>query len=90
MSTATLLRVILETGRTHQIRAHLEAIGLPIIGDPLYGTSAGINLDRQFLHAARLSFDHPIDGQRVDLRSQLPDDLELALAEARTMPGPTS
>ena len=78
----TLLRVRLETGRTHQIRAHLQAIGLPVVGDPVYGTPGGCGLDRQFLHAARLSFDHPVTGERVDVVSPLPEDLEHALTVA--------
>ncbi|MFM8884343.1 MAG: RluA family pseudouridine synthase [Solirubrobacterales bacterium] len=79
---ATLLRVTLETGRTHQIRAHLAAIGLPVAGDPEYGTPGALGLDRQFLHAARLAFAHPSGGE-VDVSSPLPADLEEALARAR-------
>ncbi|MBX5440595.1 MAG: RluA family pseudouridine synthase [Solirubrobacteraceae bacterium] len=82
----TLLRVRLETGRTHQIRVHLEAIGHPVVGDPVYGPRppvAGIELGRQFLHAARLAFDHPADGRRVEVVSELPGDLRAALAAAR-------
>ena len=56
----TLLRVRLETGRTHQIRAHLLAIGHPVAGDPEYGTAGRHGLERQFLHAARLAFPHPV------------------------------
>ena len=56
---ATLLRVRLETGRTHQIRVHLQAIGHPVCGDPDYGTAGLYGLSRQFLHAARLAFPHP-------------------------------
>lgn len=70
-----LLRVQLETGRMHQIRVHLAAIDLPVIGDPVYGRSAA-GLDRQFLHAARLAFPHPITGERIDLESELPSDLQ--------------
>ncbi len=80
---ATLLRVRLETGRTHQIRAHLKAIGHPVIGDPVYGTPGGYGLDRQFLHAERLAFTHPATGAPIDVRSPLPEDLERALALAR-------
>jgi 23S rRNA pseudouridine1911/1915/1917 synthase len=69
-----LLDVRLETGRTHQIRVHLAAIGLPVVGDPLYGVP-GPGLDRQFLHAARLAFPHPISGERVETESPLPPDL---------------
>jgi 23S rRNA pseudouridine1911/1915/1917 synthase len=79
----TLLRVALETGRTHQIRVHLAAIGLPVAGDPVYGRPGELGLERQFLHAERLSFEHPITGEQVDVRSPLPADLEAALAAAR-------
>jgi 23S rRNA pseudouridine1911/1915/1917 synthase len=78
-----LLRVHLETGRTHQIRVHLAAIGLPVVGDPVYGAPEPA-LRRQFLHAARLAFDHPVTGRRVEVVSPLPADLEGALALART------
>ncbi|HEY0388339.1 MAG TPA: RluA family pseudouridine synthase [Gaiellales bacterium] len=79
----TLLDVELETGRTHQIRVHLQAIGIPVVGDPVYGHGAELGLARQFLHAARLRFDHPVTGEQVDVRSALPDDLQAALAAAR-------
>jgi 23S rRNA pseudouridine1911/1915/1917 synthase len=79
-----LLRVTLETGRTHQIRVHLAAIELPVAGDPVYGRPAELGLERQFLHAARLAFAHPVTGAEVDVSSPLPDDLETALAAART------
>jgi 23S rRNA pseudouridine1911/1915/1917 synthase len=78
----TLLRVRLETGRTHQIRAHLLAIGHPVAGDPEYGTPGRHGLRRQFLHAARLAFRHPVTGAAVDLSSPLPDDLAAALERA--------
>ena len=78
----TLLRVRLETGRTHQIRAHLKAIGHPVVGDPVYGTPGRLGLSRQFLHAARLAFEHPVSGELVDVTSPLPPDLEAALALA--------
>jgi 23S rRNA pseudouridine1911/1915/1917 synthase len=78
----TLLRVTLETGRTHQIRAHLQAIGHPVAGDPEYGTPGRLGLSRQFLHAARLAFPHPVTGERLDVSSPLPADLENALARA--------
>jgi 23S rRNA pseudouridine1911/1915/1917 synthase len=79
-----LLRVTLETGRTHQIRVHLAAIELPVSGDPVYGIKGDLGLERQFLHAARLAFEHPITGERVDVSSPLPGDLDAALARART------
>jgi len=78
-----LLRVTLETGRTHQIRVHLAAIDLPVVGDPLYGRAGELGLERQFLHAARLAFPHPVTGQPVDVASPLPVDLSKALALAR-------
>jgi 23S rRNA pseudouridine1911/1915/1917 synthase len=78
----TLLRVRLETGRTHQIRAHLTAIGHPVAGDPEYGRAGVLGLRRQFLHADRLAFRHPATGEAIDLRSPLPDDLARALEEA--------
>ena len=78
----TLLRVRLETGRTHQIRVHLQAIGHPVAGDPEYGTPGLLGLDRQFLHAARLAFPHPVTGEPIDVRSPLPDDLAAALERA--------
>jgi 23S rRNA pseudouridine1911/1915/1917 synthase len=79
----TLLRVRLETGRTHQIRAHLKAIGHPVVGDPEYGTAGRLGLGRQFLHAARLRFEHPFTGAPVDVASPLPADLAVALEMAR-------
>jgi 23S rRNA pseudouridine1911/1915/1917 synthase len=78
----TLLRVRLETGRTHQIRAHLLAIGHPVVGDPEYGTGPRYGLRRQFLHAARLAFPHPVTGASVDVSSPLPADLAAALDAA--------
>ncbi|MDX6478898.1 MAG: rRNA synthase [Gaiellaceae bacterium] len=78
-----LLRVSLETGRTHQIRVHLAAIDLPVAGDPTYGRPAELGLERQFLHAARLAFPHPITEAPVDVRSELPPDLNAALDRAR-------
>jgi 23S rRNA pseudouridine1911/1915/1917 synthase len=83
----TLLRVRLETGRTHQIRAHLHAIGHPVAGDPEYGGGApadDLGLDRQFLHAARLAFAHPVTGEPVEVESPLPEDLAAALRRARS------
>ncbi|HEX2044800.1 MAG TPA: RluA family pseudouridine synthase [Gaiellaceae bacterium] len=78
-----LLRVRLETGRTHQIRVHLAAVDLPVAGDPVYGIPGDLGLERQFLHAARLSFPHPFTGAAVAAESALPGDLEDALAAAR-------
>ena len=80
----TLLRVRLETGRTHQIRVHLAAIGHGVMGDPTYGIAARhLGLSRQFLHAAELGFAHPHTHEPMSFRSALPDDLARALALAR-------
>jgi 23S rRNA pseudouridine1911/1915/1917 synthase len=78
-----LLRVRLETGRTHQIRVHLAAIDLPVSGDPLYGVAGDLGLERQFLHATRLAFEHPVTGAAVDVTSPLPPELAAALDRAR-------
>lgn len=82
LADTTLLRVRLDTGRTHQIRVHFQAIGHPVCGDREYGTGGCLGLERQFLHAARLAFDHPISGERVDVTSPLPTDLADALERA--------
>ena len=79
----TLLRVRLETGRTHQIRAHLKAIDHPVAGDPEYGRAGVLGLERQFLHAEHLAFEHPVTGEAIDVRSPLPADLAAALEKAR-------
>ena len=84
IGSRALLEVRLETGRTHQIRVHLEAIDLPVSGDPVYGVVGDLGLERQFLHAHRLRFEHPFTGAELDLRSPLPPDLEAALERART------
>ena len=78
----SLLRLRLETGRTHQIRVHLRAIGHAVCGDPEYGTPGLLGLRRQFLHATRLAFEHPITGERVEVSSPLPADLQSALERA--------
>jgi 23S rRNA pseudouridine1911/1915/1917 synthase len=78
-----LLDVRLETGRTHQIRVHLAAIDLPVAGDRVYGRPRELDLDRQFLHAGRLVFEHPFSGERVEAASPLPEELERALKRAR-------
>ncbi len=80
---ATLLRVRLETGRTHQIRAHFRAIGHPVCGDREYGTAGVYGLRRQFLHAARLELEQPFSNEPLVLDSALPADLARALAVAR-------
>jgi 23S rRNA pseudouridine1911/1915/1917 synthase len=81
----SLLRLRLETGRTHQIRVHLQAIGHPVCGDPEYGTAGMLGLERQFLHATRLAFDHPFTGERIEVVSPLPQDLQAALARAERL-----
>lgn len=81
----TLLLLQLETGRTHQIRVHLRAIGYPIVGDPVYGPTGKrdtLPLSRQFLHAYQLAFTHPITDQRLDLEAPLPEDLEQILQKS--------
>jgi len=83
MRDHALLDVKLETGRTHQIRVHLEAIDLPVSGDPVYGSPRDLGLERQFLHARRLRFTHPFTGADLDLGSELPPDLAAALELAR-------
>ena len=84
---ATLLRVKLETGRTHQIRVHMSALHHPLVGDPLYGAdptlAARLDLGRQWLHAMELSFVHPVTGQLVTFTSQYPDGLAHALQVLR-------
>jgi len=82
---ASLLRLRLDTGRTHQIRVHLQAIGHPIYGDPEYGVAGALGLERQFLHAARLAFAHPFTAAPVEVVSPLPEDLRLALAQAERL-----
>lgn len=82
LPAAALLRVVLDTGRTHQIRVHLAAIGHPVAGDPVYGVAGRFGLSRQFLHAARLAFLHPVTRARVDVMSPLPEDLAAALERA--------
>ena len=88
----TLAHVAIHTGRTHQIRVHLSAIGHPIVGDALYGgvhrrvagdLRAVTRLDRPFLHAARLAFTHPTDGRPMEFRSELPADLSTVLESLR-------
>jgi 23S rRNA pseudouridine1911/1915/1917 synthase len=81
----SLLRLKLETGRTHQIRVHLQAIGHPVAGDPEYGGRGALGLRRQFLHAARLAFAHPLSGAPIDVSSPLPADLREALARAERL-----
>ncbi|MFZ2113656.1 MAG: RluA family pseudouridine synthase [Solirubrobacteraceae bacterium] len=86
----SLLRLRLDTGRTHQIRVHLQAIGHPVCGDPEYGTGGRdsiLGLTRQFLHATRLAFPHPITGEPIEVDSPLPEDLREALERAEAGSG---
>lgn len=78
-----LLRLRLETGRTHQIRAHLKAIGHPLVGDEVYGGPMLFGLERPFLHSTSLNFVHPRSGRKLSFESELPADLEAALEAAR-------
>ena len=93
----SLLKVAIHTGRTHQIRVHLSAIGHPIVGDATYGgvhrrvphdLRPVMRLERPFLHAMRLSFTHPSDGRRVDFDSPLPPDLESVVDEIEAIQEP--
>jgi 23S rRNA pseudouridine1911/1915/1917 synthase len=92
----TLLRVILETGRTHQIRVHMAHVGHPLVGDPLYGgrrqltadsspakRAALVSFGRQALHAAKLEFNHPVTGRPITVESPLPPDFTKLLAVLR-------
>ena len=82
----SVLTIRLETGRTHQIRVHMLAIGHPVAGDPQYGSGGSrgrYGLERQFLHSSRLGFEHPVTGEALELESPLPADLQAALDLAR-------
>lgn len=83
LSAESYLEVKLETGRTHQIRAHFSAIGHPLVGDTTYGGEEKYGLRRQFLHAHRLAFAHPATAEPMSFRSELPADLAAGLAAAR-------
>ena len=83
LGAETYLEATLETGRTHQIRAHFAAIGHPLVGDTTYGGTEKYGLNRQFLHAHRLAFSHPLSGESLSFRSELPVDLATALKSAR-------
>ncbi len=85
--SASLLSIRLETGRTHQIRVHMAALRHPCVGDRLYGAdpvlAERLGLQRQWLHAARLAFDHPVDGRPMEFRGDYPEDLASSLAKLR-------
>jgi 23S rRNA pseudouridine1911/1915/1917 synthase len=83
LALESYLEARLETGRTHQIRAHFAAIGHPLCGDVTYGGARRYGLARQFLHAHRLAFEHPRSGERLSFESALPGDLLTALDAAR-------
>jgi 23S rRNA pseudouridine1911/1915/1917 synthase len=85
--SASLVEIVLETGRTHQIRVHFSAFRHPLVGDTMYGAdptlAARVGLDRQWLHAVRLSFEHPTNGTQVEFTSQYPSELVNALEVLR-------
>jgi 23S rRNA pseudouridine1911/1915/1917 synthase len=80
----SLVEARLETGRTHQIRAHFAAIGHPIVADERYGGRHRYGVERQFLHSARLGFTHPFTEEVLAFESELPDDLAAGLQQARS------
>ncbi len=86
---ATLVAATPRTGRTHQIRVHLQAIDHPILGDRAYGgtgdLASQLGLERPFLHSERIAFIHPVTGDRIELHEALPDDLHEALEKARAL-----
>lgn len=82
-SEYTLVELLLETGRTHQIRVHMSYIGHPVLGDWLYGGDNVLLIERQALHAARLSFIHPITKQQIDLEAPIPDDMKQVLEKLK-------
>ena len=79
----SLVELLLETGRTHQIRVHLAHIGHPIVGDHLYGENEPFLIERQALHALSLSFDHPVTGQPMVFEAPLPEDMECLIKNLR-------
>ena len=87
--SAALLEIKLETGRTHQIRVHFAHFRHPLAGDPIYGSdpklAQSLELERQWLHALRLGFIHPISGEKMEFESRYPQDLEKALAKLRRL-----
>ena len=88
LGPVALVEARLETGRTHQVRVHLESAGHPVVGDPVYGMGRDPRgLSRQFLHAYQLAFRHPMTGEDLRFESPLPADLAAALADGRAQAG---
>jgi 23S rRNA pseudouridine1911/1915/1917 synthase len=79
----TLVELVLETGRTHQIRVHMSHIGHPVVGDVLYGEASIWLIDRQALHAWYLSFRHPVTGRFMELEAPLPEDMKALMEKIR-------
>ena len=79
---ATLLDVHIVTGRTHQIRVHLQSIGHPVCGDPIYGRPKGLAVPRLMLHARTLAFTHPVTGERMSFTAPIPEDFARGLRSA--------
>lgn len=77
----SLVELLLETGRTHQIRVHMSHLGHPVVGDALYGGENPLLIERQALHAAHLSFLHPITGERISLSAALPHDILMLISQ---------
>jgi 23S rRNA pseudouridine1911/1915/1917 synthase len=87
----TLIEVRIETGRTHQIRVHMQSLGHPVVGDSLYGAphrigdgEEALSLERNFLHAAHLAFTHPQSKKAMDIEAPLPKELQVFLEKIRT------
>lgn len=80
---ATLLKVQIQTGRTHQIRIHLSDMGFPVVGDKLYGYEEGISFKRQALHAERLDFMHPVTRKKMKILAPLPEDMKKLIETLR-------
>ena len=87
LGAAALVQVKIETGRTHQIRVHMAHIKNPVIGDTVYGRgrASTIKADRQMLHAAKLSLNHPVSGKRMTFEAPLPEDMEMLLRQLRAL-----
>ena len=79
----SLVELLLETGRTHQIRVHMSHIGHPVLGDWLYGGENILLMERQALHAAKLSFTHPITKEKLHLEAPLPEDMQQAVRKLK-------